>query len=452
MTAICCQRVYYDERMRSIRIDVDQPGVRIAIAVLLLLPIVVFYLLLARAAVDLPFLDDYPSVLDFLNVHAQLPTLQAKTLHLLTSQHNEYKLLFENCVFVIERAWLGHVSFLMLMATGNLFVLLIFLLLWRVSLVQVAPWRRALLIAPAAYLLFQLQYASTLDWAMGSLQNLPVLFFALLSLWMLTRTGWGFFAAACAAMLLSIASSGNGFVLLLAGGIFLVAKRAWREWMVWSAVGAMALAAYLYHYNFHSSQSTPQPGGSIFRPLHLFQIGYALSFLGASAAGTVTVMPAIVIGVVLCAGFFWLWKIRYDRVNPTLYYFYLFLLLSALGVAALRGDEGIVQSLASRYRIYSNLALAVSYLIAIEYVFESKYRPRVLHFVLIPAIVFSCLFCAVSDRAGYRFLKQRSEEVTGEMGAWEHGKANGLPPAVSSDPILQRHRAFRNLSAGTFCA
>jgi hypothetical protein len=428
--------------MRSFLADVPHRAIRATIAIFLLLPIVIFYLLLARAAVDLPFFDDYPAVLDFLNIHVQLPTIGAKALHLLVAQHAEYKLLFENCIFVIERAWLGHVSFLVLMALGNAFVLLIFLLLWRASLVQVAPWRRALLIAPTAYLLFQLQYASTLDWAMGSLQNLPVLFFALLSLWLLPQSGRAFFAAACAAMLLSIASSGNGFVLLLVGALFLFARKAWREVLVWSALGAMALTGYLYHYNFHSSQSISHRGGAVFALIHLSQAEFPLSFLGASVAGTGNVAPAIVLGIALCAGFSWIWKRRYDRINPTLFYCSVFLLFSALGVAAMRGGDGLEVSLVSRYRVYSNLALAVSYLIAVECVLASKYRPRILRMGFIPAIVLSCLFCAASDWAGYRFLQQRSQEVTSEMRAWEHGSDTGKTPDTSTDPILRRHRAL----------
>src|SRR6202035_1437523 len=63
---------------------------------LILAPILVFYALLIRETLNIPFLDDYYAVLRFVTNWSRLHTAHEKALDLLTSQHNEYKLIFEN--------------------------------------------------------------------------------------------------------------------------------------------------------------------------------------------------------------------------------------------------------------------------------------------------------------------------------------------------------------------
>jgi hypothetical protein len=404
---------------------------------LVALPILVFYALLAKAAVNLPFLDDYPSVLEFLNVHLQLTTAGARTAHLLTAQHNEYKLLFENCVFLIDRALFGHVNFILLSALGNAFVLLLFLVIWQVALPSIEPQRKALLMVPPAFLLFQLQYASTLDWAMGSLQNLPVLFFALVALWQITSEGGYAFPVSCAAMLLCIASSGNGFILALSGALFLLQKRAWQRLFGWVVTAGLAAGWYAYRYNFHAS--TPKDAAGHPHASLIGRIAYMLGFLGASAAGTTAMLPAIGLGLLLCAGLVIAWRKQAHRHNPALFYFSLFLVMSAAGVSLLRGNEELQQSLTSRYRIYSNLGLICAYLLVLEELPRS--RARAVRAVVSVSIGLSMLFWAASDYAGFRFLKARSDEITREMRIFEYPSLAGSAAPAPASAIQQKHRA-----------
>jgi hypothetical protein len=402
---------------------------------LVALPILVFYALLAKAAVNLPFFDDYPTVLQFLNIHLQLTTAGAKTAHLFTAQHNEYKLLFENCVFLIDRALFGHVNFILLSALGNAFVLLLFLVIWRVSLPPIEPKRKALLMVPPAFLLFQLQYASTLDWAMASLQNLPVLFFALVALWQIASEAGYAFPVSCAAMLLCIASSGNGFILVLSGALLLIQKRDWRRLFGWIVTAGLAAGWYVYRYNFHAS--TPMAAAGHPHASLIGRIAYMLGFLGASAAGTTAMLPAIGLGLLLCAGLAMAWRKQAHRYNPTLFYFSLFLVMSAAGVSLLRGSEELQQSLTSRYRIYSSLGLVCAYLLILEELLRS--RARATRAVVGLAIGLSMLFWAASDYAGFRFLKARSDEITREMRIFEYPALAGRSAPASS--IEGKHRA-----------
>src|ERR1700751_3390409 len=98
---------------------------------LICLPIVTFYILLSRELVNLPFLDDYSAILDFLNQWTKLHSAHEKVLGVLIAQHNEYKIMFANAIFVMQYAMLGRVNFVILAVLGNLFVLFLFAVLYK---------------------------------------------------------------------------------------------------------------------------------------------------------------------------------------------------------------------------------------------------------------------------------------------------------------------------------
>jgi hypothetical protein len=115
-------------------------------------------------------------------------------------------------------------------------------------------------------------------------------------------------------------------------------------------------------------------------------------------------------------------------------------LFTAFSVSLLRGST-LEQSLVSRYRIYSNLAITAAYIAAIEILLPRLSARRQVIVVSIVAVICS-VFAFVSDRKGYAYLLQRRDEVRFEMGTWEHPelKRPQLPP--DGDPILLRHRVL----------
>ncbi len=174
-----------------------KPSPRIAIAdsrrltlaiCIILLPIISFYAILARRVLNLPFLDDYNGVLEFLEHFSSLPNAWAKAGYVVLAQHNEYKPVFANFMIALQYGISGHPSFILLSWLGNLFVLALFYLMWKYFLVdEENTSRRLLLFAPVAYLLFQLQYAETLNWSSPGLQNIPVLVFAFAAIAVISR-------------------------------------------------------------------------------------------------------------------------------------------------------------------------------------------------------------------------------------------------------------------------
>jgi hypothetical protein len=90
----------------------------------------------------------------------------------------------------------------------------------------------------------------------------------------------------------------------------------------------------------------------------------------------------------------------------------LFILINAVAVSFLRSDSGVAQSLASRYRTYSNLMLAFSYIFLVENVVPRARHARAHARVVAAALVLSMAFCLVSDVAGARFLAGKKVALT----------------------------------------
>ena len=231
-----------------------RPRVLVA-AVLVSLPGILFYGILLRKAINVPLLDDYEALLDFLNQIAELKSASARVSHFLATQFNEYKLLFGHAVAWLQLAFLGHIDFQVLCAIGIGFVLLLAILLWTMFLPDNENLaRRMAFFIPVSFLLFQLGYSATLNWAMPSLQNLPVLVFSLGTIYLLVRGSRQAFCVGLIGLILAVGVSGNGLLVIPIGVIILALSRHYVRLVSWLIVSAGSVAAYAYHYNLMSTR------------------------------------------------------------------------------------------------------------------------------------------------------------------------------------------------------
>ena len=76
--------------------------------------ILLFYGMLVREAVNMPFLDDYGGVLGFIGDWSRIDSVAGKAISIFTSQHNEYKLMFANAVYALQYLISGRVDFIVL--------------------------------------------------------------------------------------------------------------------------------------------------------------------------------------------------------------------------------------------------------------------------------------------------------------------------------------------------
>ena len=417
---------------------------------LVALPALVFYLILCRTAVNLPILDDYQIILGTANSLSQEHSLASRLGVVLTSEHNGYKLMFENSLVWAFHALTGHVQILPLVALGNAFPLVIFLAVALMAEFHIADRAaKILFLAPAAYFIFQLQYASALNFASSSLQHLAVVAFSLLSIYLMSKNARGTFVGSCIAATLAIASSPNGFFLAPVGVLILVQQKRWKQIAYWVTLLLLVLGLYLFHYTGVATSADSGGETAVTASHHMNPI-YALSFVGSSAARYSSVLPSGVLGLLLCGVVVLAIQRRYFLQNPAVFYSMIFILINAVAVSGLRSDSGVAQSLASRYRTYSNLMLAFSYMFLVESFLSQWKSNGMRRTFLAVAIAFSMAFCLASDLAGARFLEQKKVALIQSYRAdWQNNRSGQElnKSDMASNPALRRQ-----LDAGVYKA
>ena len=130
---------------------------------LALIPVISYVFLVVHFSVNIPILDDYDTVLAYLNTPG---SLRYQTLF---EQHNEHRVVWTRLVAEVFYDLFGQVDFRNLIYVGNLAFLLIFALLLKLFNLQKTP---TIFFMPVPYLLFQPQAWENMTWATGALQKL----------------------------------------------------------------------------------------------------------------------------------------------------------------------------------------------------------------------------------------------------------------------------------------
>ena len=417
------------------------------VAISVLLPAFLFYIVLFRKALDVPSMDDYGLLL-FLNKFTVLHGIDAKASYFLASQHNEYKLFFARGLGLVVLRLRGRLDFKIMCAIGNGFVALLALLLWKMFLPNHKDLStRLAFFIPVSWLLFQLQYWETLDWAFPGLQNIPIAFFSFGAIYLLLRKNVWAFCAALVFLTLAVASSGNGLLVIPIGMLILFQDRKYARVPIWLAVSGGCVAAYAYRY---VPRQVPGEGHHSFLLASLWlKPAYIVAFIG-SAGSLPFRVGCFPLGFLLC-GFFVSMTFRgYIRKNPLVSYCVLFLLLTAVGVAGLRSEFGVMQSLQSRYTIYSALFLIFAWFAIVEEFLQSKSGPLLNNGIFLSSIAMVVLFSLVMDEVGLLMIEGRSRSTVQAMAEFEHSSALGhavgpMPP--SSSPEGRAERNALNLGA-----
>lgn len=381
-----------------------RPGKTFLLLFVVLIPVIAALGILYRQSLPVPYQDDYATILSFAANYDQLPSFTAKALYIATAQSNEYKLGFEHSIVAAEIELTRHVNFAFLTALGNLFLLPLGYLLWRTYQDDNGDFdHRLLAFLPIGFLFFALTYWENLNWTTTGLQNIPVIFFSLLALYLLlprkmiepTRVR---LLLACLAAALAAFTSANGFLLGPVGLFVLLARRAYARSLIWCASFVLPLAAYLYHYTrlVHAVD-----GASDFnRPLTF------LAFLGCGAIPFK--WPAAGLGIFIL-GIFWLAvRSRFDRINPVGFYFTVWIVATALLVGWVRGAAMFL--IGSRYSIYSILVLIFCYSFLAQYLPNRwpSFNPRRFY---VACLIFAVSICVLADIHAYMKLGARRHMV-----------------------------------------
>jgi len=415
--------------------------------------VLLFYAFLLRQAVDIPNLDDYDTILAFLNKLAAAPSISAKLSWFLASQNSEFKLLFLHGAAWLQAGLLGHIEFAVLSVLGNGFALALAYLVWKMFLpaskgVSVRP----ALFIPVPWLIFQLEYWDDLDWATNEFQHLAGLVFSLAAVFFLTRSGKLAFGLAVAGMVLGIASDGDGLAIIPLGLLILAVGRRWKGILTWSGFSAGCIAVYAYHY-----RAIPSPTGA-HRTLVSMAMGFKPIYVLACMGGAIglfsrSVWASVLLGILLLSFFLWMLSRGYAGRNPAVYYNALFLTITMAGVAGLRGDLGVEQSMTSRYTIYSVMLLVFAWVAAAEEFFQRRKKPFLHDGLYLLAVSAAVLFSLAADLAGTYAIVKRNRMLTQAMTVYEHPTPDApnpypspiyaIPGQAGSAPIVEQRERFR---------
>ena len=394
------------------------------------LPAVLFYTILFRTSLDLPFLDGYDG-LDFMNRLTQLKGLYPKAQFVLAAQHGEYKVVFAEILTWLQYSIMGHINFNVMSALSNSFVLIIALVLWKMFLPGHKDLNlRLALFIPASWLLFQLEYFEILNWGGSGLQHIPSTAFAFAAIYFLFQQTRIAFYGALLCFILAVASSGNGFFLFPIGLVALAPNRSYLRMVGWCIACAGCIAVYSYHYNVMSSQASPDH--SIFSALLGLRPIFIISFIGSAAS--VPFPPAsFVLGTSLCIFFFWMARRGYVRRNPAVSCCVLFLLLTAIGVAGIRSDLGLAGSTPSRYTLFSILFVIFAWFAIAEEFLQHSRVSLLNNTAYHGAVAVAVLFCLFMDSLNSIFIRNWDAKLIEGMTSFEHPN----PPDSTIGPVIR---------------
>ncbi len=425
------------------------------------LPVLLFYFILFRTALDLPILDDYEAILGFMNRWATSPSFTDRLFWFLTSQHVEVKLFLLHAIVLAQYSVLGHVNFRFLSLFSEGLLLGLAYLLWKMFIPKSPDLLlRLTLFLPVTFLLFQLQYSLELRVVTPGMAHIGGLLFSLAALYQLNRDNHMSFWAALTFLTLAVASFGDGFMVVPIGIWILARKRRYKELGLFFAISLAYAAIYAYRFDLH----VPEGGVVSVPQFNWLTIPrdclYVLYFLG-SAGGFNSHLPScgLILGILLVATFVWLFAT--DRMSKNYLPFdcAAFLVLSAVTAASRRAAFGVTQSLDPRYSLYSVTCVILVWILLVERFFPRLRRPWDSGLFL-AVLACSVLFCSCWDIIGVSSIRQRNESVVIAITKFQHPDPNAperypVPPYRYAGPngeyegVKLRERMLTNLNLST---
>ncbi len=242
MTAVPANSTLYQNRY-----------VQYALSILIFIPALVYFIKVNEYAVNIPYVDDYNAILDFLS-QFKTASVGDKFL-LLFSQHIDHRIFHSRVVYAIYYYIFGKINFIHITVLGNLQLVVIFLIL--VHFIRKAIpdyWKIAALIAGIC--IFDLSNYENATIAMFGMQNYGVIMLFLLSLFFFTKRGVKYAILGIAFEFTTIFSSSNGMFFALFIFLFLLPQKDKRR-AIASGITLLVFSA-LFLTNFTRATSTTE--------------------------------------------------------------------------------------------------------------------------------------------------------------------------------------------------
>ncbi len=408
-------------------------------AILIVIPIALYYALVFTYSVNVPFWDDF----ELLRAR---PTEGVSILQWLGRPNNEHRIVLTNLAAKVLGRIEGHLDFRHLSVIGNLLLVPCVALLFGVfSRMRAAP----LLFVPVAALMFSAHSWENMIWPTASIQSYGVLVFAFSSLQQFFSggprgVGLSLVLAACGAF-----TSASGLlifpVLALWAGTRVLDSHPGRERRSrFVALGTILFVAVAVGVLFRQGHTRPPHASMLAKVLEdplaaavrvPIVIGSFINVQRLVGSTPLANWIALVSGVTVLAFFVKLIRRGLIRRDPLLFHLACFLVLSACAIAAGRATHGYGQAMSSRYVIVSASMVSALYLAWLGMAdLDAVIGRRVRRAGLMLAFT----YLSLSTVESVPKLAERRDALTGGMQRWVEtgtGLLHHDPEGV--DPLLR---------------
>lgn len=336
-------------------------------------PAIIFFIAVAHYTPNIPYADDYDAILASL-IRINKITQWRDFVSAITAQHNEHRVAVCRILAFLDYKLFGELNFTRLALYGDLSLLGIALVMIKAAGLQQRPiaW------LPVFLIIFELRHYESAFWAMTSLSNYTVIFFAFLAAYLLEQEQRIYFLMACLSAIISTFSQGNGLFIFPIGFVSLICQRRYQHSWIWLSI--FAIVAYSYFINYHRPSIHADPAENI---RHLSKIiQFFLLFIGSAAHKT---SNALTLGIIIFATTVTLIFNKLPTRNRALFSMLAFIIITASSAAVVRAGFGALAATVSRYSINSVIILSLLYLSIINIARNKSY-------IAISASVFACIF------------------------------------------------------------
>ena len=345
-------------RNRKLRyIKMDQNYLRnLTVFILIALPIL-GAIISCSYAVNIPMLDDYGFVLDFLDHFRNATTFEDK-LKVVLAPRSNYLFVTFNMLVLIDYWIFSKISFIHLIYASNILHLLIILNIYRIFRRQEVSMKFFI----PVILLLSVPNFSILNWACYVAHVMGVLF-SLLTIWYLSqKTPRSFWFGLLSAVLASFSAPG-GFLAFLVVIPILLDRSDRRPLMIWIFTFILTLFIYILLILPLGEEIQGAVTGER-RPLtYLLNV---VLFFGSVFKGVYREYHiwGAIFGLIICGILAWIALARFPTLkkNPVILAGLLLGILLAIVVTLMRSRYGLGATTAYRYRLYQLVSLVFIYL------------------------------------------------------------------------------------------
>lgn len=343
----------------------------------------VFVYFMFRLCINLPYGDDFPAIFDTIKRFTSISGIP-DFIKLAFERYAEHEIIPCKIVSISLFALTGSINLYVLNLIGLVNLFAITIILFKSFKCNTS---KVFIFLPVLMLIYNLSYSESLNWAMASLSNFPAVAFAFISIFFLNRKPEKYFNFIVALIFssLSMYTFGNGIVSFLVGVFTIALKKDWPRLAIWLTV---FIALTILYFSMPNYFATPREGLTLSIKTLINMTQFFFVFIGSVAGHKI---PAFLLGFSIFSFFsFQILKKEYVH-NYNIFGFFIFLIICAALTVLSRSIYGVEYALNSRYQFYSVIFLALTYILAIEYLFRKLGKIDTKRFTPIIAL-FSIIF------------------------------------------------------------